>query len=236
MLEELLLLFSHVTDTKAEYNDYIRAIKEDNCLGKRSGITRKLSVRHLRDLYSLDPSATIFRALRFFWERDSEGRPILSLLCAYSRDAILRMCTPFILRIDQGELVSREMLEKYIESKESDRFSKVTKTSIAKNVNSTWTKSGHLIGRVKKYRSEAQATAGSAAYALLLGYLGGVRGAALFETEYTKMLDCSADRLVDLAEDASRRGWITLKRLGNVIEVMFPKLLIAKERKWISEQ
>ena len=73
MLEELEALLAYVHQPEAVKADYLRAIKEDNCLGKRSGKTRTLTCRHLVDLYALDPSVTLFRALRFFWQRDTPG-------------------------------------------------------------------------------------------------------------------------------------------------------------------
>ncbi len=56
--------------------DYLKAIKEDNCLGKRSGRSRKLAASHLFYLYSLDSSHAIFRSLHYFWNRDVERQPI----------------------------------------------------------------------------------------------------------------------------------------------------------------
>ncbi len=48
------------------------------------------------------------------------------------------------------------------------------------------------------------------AYALFLGYLTGNRGQD-FQTEYVKLLDCSAEQALDLAESAAYKGWIVLK-------------------------
>ena len=68
----------------------------------------------------------------------------------------------------------------------------------------------------------------SVSYALLLGYLAGSRGQALFQTEYTKLLDCTFDKAIELAEEASRKGWIVFKRVDDVIEVLFPNLINQK--------
>ena len=106
----------------------------------------------------------------------------------------------------------------------------------AQNINATWTKSGHLKGRVKKTRSQPKATCGSMSYALLLGYLQGARGESLLNTEFTGLLDCSFERLSEFATEASRKGWIVFKRLGNVIEVRFPNLLTDQEMEWLREQ
>lgn len=236
MLEDLRLLLSYVGNPEANKKDYIKAIEEDNCLGKRSGKTRKLTGRHLVYLYSLDYSVTVFRVLLYFWNRDVDGQPLLALMCAYGRDALLRMSVPFILKFTEGETVSRKSLEEYIDDKYSGRFSKATQKSTAQNLNSTWTKSGHLIGKARKIRSRAKPTPGSVSYALFLGYLTGFRGEALFTTEYARLLDCSIERAIELAEDASRRGWIVFKRVGNVVDVQFPNLLTAQEWEWIHDQ
>ena len=85
-------------------------------------------------------------------------------------------------------------------------------------------------------RARAVATPGSVSLALLLGYVIGLRGESLFKSDYTRMLDCSFKRTIELAEDASRRGWISLKRVGQVIEVLFPNLITAQEMERLREQ
>ncbi|MBI4317921.1 MAG: hypothetical protein HY675_05480 [Chloroflexi bacterium] len=236
MLSELDALLAYVGRPDASKADYRRAIEEENCLGKRSGRTRGLTYGHLVDLYSLDPAVTLFSALLFFWRRDPTGRRLLALLCAYGRDRVLRLSAPFILEFPEGATVTRQALEEHLERCEHGRFSKVTLEATAQRINSTWTQSGHLIGRAHKMRSRAIPTPGAVAYALLLGYLAGVRGEQLFRTEYAKLLDCSYERAIELAEDASRRGWIVFKRVGNVIEVLFPNVLREHEMEWVREQ
>ena len=236
MLDEFSSLLDYVNDQTAERDVYRHAIDEENCLGKRSAQTRKLTRRHLTSLYALDPSVILFKALLYFWRRDQTGQPLLAFLCAFARDAVLRMSTPFILGLNEGAVISREDTENFFEETASDRFSKATLKSVAQNINGTWTRSGHLAGHVKKVRTRVKPTPGAVAYALLLGYLAGSRGKELFRTDYMKLLDCSVDRAIELAEDASRRGWMVLKRVGDVIEVLFPNLLTAQEMEWIREQ
>lgn len=236
MLNELGAIFSYLNRPDAHKSDYLHAIDNENCLGKRSGKTRTLTFRHLVDLYSLDTSALLFRALLFFWQRDPDGRPLLALLCSYSRDSILRSSASFILPNHEGTTVSRESLETFIDSIEPGRFSPATLKSTAQNINSSWTQAGILTGKVRKVRTRANPTPGAVSYALLLGYLTGARGESLFQTEYIKLLDCSFERALSLAEDASRRGWIVFKRVGDVIEVVFPNLITAEEMEWVREQ
>jgi len=236
MLAELRALLSFVDKSDAARVDYLEAIQTDNCLGKRSGKTRTLTFRHLADLYALDPSLLVFRALRFFWRRDVDGQPLLAALCAYSRDPILRSAGSFVLGFQEGATVTREGMEEFLDAQEPGRFSKATLKSTAQNINSSWTQSGHLSGRVRKVRARAVATSGAASLALLLGYVSGLRGESLFKSDYTRMLDCSFDRTLELAEDASRRGWISLKRVGQVVEVLFPNLITTQEMEWLREQ
>lgn len=236
MLEELGALLTYVDRPEADKSDYLQAINDENCLGKRSGKTRTLTYRHLVDLYSLDRTNVLFRALLYFWNRDIDGQPLLALLCTYARDSIFRSTAPFILKFPESATITRESLEEFIDAQEPGRFSKATLKSTAQNINSTWTKSGHLYGRVRKVRSRANPTAGSVSYALLLGYLTGVRGQSLFQTEYTKLLDCTFDKAIELAEEASRKGWIVFKRVGDVIDVLFPNLINQEEMEWLREQ
>lgn len=236
MLDELRALFGYVEEVDSRPVDYRKAIEEENCLGKRSVQTRHLTYRHLVDLYAMDPAVTIFRTLRYFWQRDPDGHPLLSLLCAFGRDSVLRSAAPFILKTQPGKLVSREDLEDFIDSAEPGRFSQATLKSTAQNINSSFTKSGHLAGRVRKIRSQAIPSAGSASYALLLGYLSGSRGRNLFATQYAALLDCTPERTLELAENASQRGWIVMKRIGSVVEVLFPNLLNKQEMEWLREQ
>jgi len=236
MLEELKSLLSYVDRVDAQKEDYLRAIDDENCLGKRSAKTRILTYRHLVDLYSLDPSNILFRALLYFWNRDVSGQPLLALLCTYARDPVFRSTASFILTFPEGGAVSREALEEFIEDIEPGRFSKATLKSTAQNINSTWTKSGHLQGRARKIRTVAMPTAGSVSYALLMGYLSGVRGQSLFRSEYIELLDCSFEKAIDLAEEASLKGWIVFKRVGDVIEVLFPNLINQEEMEWLREQ
>jgi hypothetical protein len=236
MLDELTALLSYVDRSEAKKADYLHAIEAENCLGKRSGKTRRLTYRHLAELYSLDTNHLLFRALLYFWQRDEEGRPMLALLATYARDSIFRTSASLILKAPKGSIITRDSVEERLDSLEPGRFSKATLKSTAQNINSSWTKSGHLTGRNKKTRGRAIPTPSSAAYALLLGYLTGARGQGLFSSEYTKLLDCSKEQVIELAEQASRRGWITYKRVGNVIEVLFPSHINQQEQEWLREQ
>jgi hypothetical protein len=184
MLAELQSLLSFVANSDAPKSEYLDAIQTANCLGKRSGKTRVLT----------------------------------------------------ILNFHEGATISRVAVEEFIDHLELGRFSKATLKSTAQNINSSWTQSGHLSGRARKIRERTIATPGSVSLALLMGYLNGLRGESLLSNHYTRLLDCSFEKTIELAEDASRRGWISLKRVGQVVEVLFPNLITAQEMEWLREQ
>lgn len=236
MFDELAALLNYVDQQSADSAVYARAIEAENCLGKPSGKTRQLTRRHLRSLYALDPDVLLFRALLYCWQRDESSRPLLAILCVYCRDAILRDSARFILNTPVGQLITREDTEAHFDKKFPGRFSPATLKSLAQNINGTWTRAGHLAGKLKKVRSKPEVSAGAMTYALLLSYLSGGRGINLFSSDYVKLLDCGKDRALELAEEASRRGWLIFKGVGDVIEVLFPKLLTPEEQELVREQ
>lgn len=69
------------------------------------------------------------------------------------------------------------------------------------------------------------ATPASAAYALMLGHLSGVRGALLFDTYWTALLDVPVEMVDTLAFEAGRRGWLNYRRAGDVVELSFAEFL-----------
>lgn len=233
MTDELSQLFADQKDPFVEREEYRLAIVEKNALGKRSSKTRTLTFRHLVDLYGLDPNLFVFRGLRFFWDRDHEGQTLLALQCAFARDALLRSSAPLIYSKSEGETVSRGSMENQIEMLFPDRFSAATLKSTAQNINSSWTKTGHLSGRAVKIRCQANPTSGNAAYAVFLGHLAGLRGLSLFSSPYAKLLDCSPDRSLELAQQAGQKGWLSINHIGDVFEVSFPNLLPRTDREWL---
>ena len=233
MVDELSRLFEAVQDPLSERDKYRLAIIEKNALGKRSSKTRTLTFRHLSDLYGLDPHLLVFRGLRFFWDRDLDGHALLALQCAFARDALLRASAPFISSKIEGVTVSRESMEAHIEALFPNRFSAATLKSTAQNLNASWTKAGHLSGRAVKIRCKANPTPGNAAYAVFLGYLAGLRGLSLFSSPYAKLLDCSADKSLELAQQAGQKGWLSINHIADVFEVSFPNLLPRTDREWL---
>ncbi|MBI2566517.1 MAG: hypothetical protein HYV63_05750 [Candidatus Schekmanbacteria bacterium] len=235
MLAELEQVLEATPQT-ADIADYRRAVVSENVLGKRTHTTREHTVRKLKALYGLDPAFPVFRALRWFWQLDIGGRPLLAMLCGHARDPLLRLTADAILVAEVGSSVHPDLIEQVLRERAPGRFSENSERSIARNVLSSWTQSGHLAGHTEKSRARPKPTPGSTAYALFLAYLEGRRAQRLFDSPWGRILDAPEAHLMDLAAAAGRRGWIDHLRAGGVIELRFPNLLSREELELIHEQ
>lgn len=223
MSEELALLLEAVPEG-ARTQDYRRAVVEDNVLLKKADSTRKKSLRHLRELYALDPGDPVFRALRVLWDREAAGQPLLALLAAVFRDGLLRSTAPLVVDAPAGTPLAAVDLSAAIEEAFPERLAPGILSKAGRNTASSWTQSGHLEGRSTKIRARAQATPGATAYALFLGHLQGVRGLPLYETLWARLLDAPGSELDSLAFSASRQGMMEYRRIGEVAEFGFSEL------------
>jgi hypothetical protein len=229
MFKELDLLLKD-QEQGAPREAYVSAIIDQNCLGKKTVSTRKLTCQRLSELYGLDPSITIFRILRHLWQFDETGRPLLALLAALARDPLLRVTLPPILQMSTDEELMRQKIKEALRQSIENRLNNGTLDTVVRNTSSSWTQSGHLAGRVRKYRQKVNPTPVVTAYALILGYILGARGSGLFNTLWAKVLDKSAEELVFLATDAKRLGFLDLSQAGGVVEVSFNRILTEDER------
>lgn len=229
MFKELELLFKD-QEPNAPREAYISAIIEQNCLGKRTVSTRKLTCQRLSELYGLDPNIPLFRILRHLWKSDEKGRPLLAFLTALARDPLLRVTSETILQIKIGEELMRQKLTDALRQSVDSRLNDGTLNTTVRNILSSWTQSGHLKGRVRKIRQSITPTPIVTAYALVLGYILGARGNGLFNTFWSKVLDVPQEELVSLATDAKRLGFLDMSQAGGVVEVSFNRLLTEDER------
>jgi hypothetical protein len=86
-----------------------------------------------------------------------------------------------------------------------------------------------------KQKSTPFVTPANTAYALVLGFLCGVRGLLLFHTFWTDLLEMPEHRLHELAREAFSWGWLTYRGVGNIVEINFSCLLTPQEREVLSE-
>ena len=235
MLDELQVLLA-ATDAAASRDDYVRAVTRDNILAKRTASTRRLTGQRLSELYALSPEVSLFRVLRQFWDLAGTSRPLLAMLLALGRDPLLRATAEPVLSLAPGDEVGRQAVTDALRAAVGERLNDATLDKVVRNSLSSWTQSGHLTGRVRKYRQVVEPTPLVVVYALLLAYISGQRGARLFDSFWCRVLDRPMDELIFLTMDAKRLGVIDFKQAGNVIEVNFRDLLTPDERKLIDEQ
>ncbi len=224
MLPEARRLFA-ASAPEADYAEIRRLVLEENVLLKDTVSNREEVLQRLGELYGLRREIRLYRALRALWSTRERDQPLLALLCALARDTILRATAPVIMEQPEGVVVAPALLAAAIDAAFPERYSSKTRLSMSQNAAATWAQSGHLVGKVPKVRARVTAGPAAAAYALLLGYLCGARGALLFETCWMRALDAAPSGLDSLAFAASQRGWIDYRRIGNVVEISFSQLM-----------
>ena len=229
MLTDLEALFQYC-DREDKREDYAIAITNQNCLGKHTVATRRLSNQRLKELYGLSPDIPIFRYMRLLWQSDSSSYPILALLLSLARDPLLRMTMDTVLNMNPGEELARQQLKDALRGGTEGRFNESVLDKVVRNTAASWTQSGHLKGRSRKIRQKIGLTPGTVAYALFLGFVLGKRGIKLFETLWTKVLDSPSEELMTFGRDAKRLGLLDLSQAGGVTEISFAKSLTREER------
>ena len=231
MLSELQLLFQS-TSPETTLDQYRSDICDHNVLNKPTVKSRKLTFRHLTDLYGIDPSIPLFRVFRMLWTLAEQGQPVLALQMSLARDPILRLSRDFIAEMPIGEVVAREEVEKLLAAPDPDRFSPASLRSFAQNINGTWTQAGYLQGKVRKTRVKPKITHSNVVFALFLTYLEGASGERLFGSPWSRMLVRPIDELEEQAVIAAQRGVIDFRQSGGVTEVRFPGFLTPAEEQW----
>ena len=218
MFCELRDLFAYLPES-ASREDYASAIIKDNILGKPTVSTRRLTNQRLGELYGLDPHIPIFRILRRLWEMDDGGRPLLAILCALGRDPLLRATAPIILALQPGQELMRTALVRSIQRCTGSRLNKLILDKVARNAGSSWTQSGHLMGRVRKIRKKVEPTPSAVAFALWLGSLYSLSGEELLSTPWTSVFDQPPEILLDTVLRAKQMRLLHARVGGGVVEI-----------------
>jgi hypothetical protein len=211
----------------AAFSDYERAALESNVLGKQTEEARRRTFRYLRELYLLRPDALLFRALRDLWLHDRQAQPVLAGLCAVARDAVFRASSDAITRSHAGDMLTARDFAQVVGERFPGVYRDTTLAKIGRNVFSSWEQTGHLArhARLTKVRTRPTCQPANVAYALMLGFLEGARGQALFKTLWANVLDQPMSHLYELASSASQRGLMEFRHAGGVVEVSFHELL-----------
>ncbi len=216
-------------------SDFTKAIVEENVLEKPTLISRKKSLCHLVELYGMDPSKALFRVLWDLAHADLDSLPQLCLVCAYARDAQLRHSFELIRALRLGEVLERTAMEQHLENGFPGRFSPAMRKSMAQNVNTTWTYGGHVAGRARKVRLLPEPRPVSAAYAMFVGYLTGLRGEWLLNSVFASLVASNLSQLQTALSLASTRGLLSLKQAAGIVELDLSNLLTPTEQALLHE-
>lgn len=195
------------------------AIVEDNLLGKATRSGRINSATKLIDLYGFEPQSDLFAAFHSRWRESSASKPVLAVLMAQCRDAVLRESASVILETPIGAAASKDQFYRCLLSAFTSKYAETTLQSTTKNVASSWRQSQHIRGGKAIIRTKAPADFHALAFAALIGYLRGLRGRALLSSDWVRILDFEPRELEDALAEAHRHGLLTSRRVGEVIEI-----------------
>jgi len=123
-----------------------------------------------------------------------------------------------------GEVLNRADMEAHLKKGFLGRFSPAMKKSMAQNVSTTWTFAVHLKGKVRKSRQFPQPRPLAAAYAMFVGYLTGLCGERLLDSDYAALVAPTRSQLLPALSLASAMGLLSLKSAAGIIELDFPSL------------
>lgn len=219
MLEDLDQLLADPQET-LNATRLRRAVLDDNLLGKRTPRTRLASWQFLNRLYGLSEDSLGTSGFLTLWREAPEARPQLALLRAAARDPLLNLSAPWVIGLPEGQGVTWPDLAAYLKA-QGVEYSDKTLRSVAQNLLSSWTQAGWLGGKTRKKRVDAQWHPAAATLLLHEAYLQGERGAALYDQVLNRLLPLHAEQVDALASEAGRRGWLSYRRLADVLEITF---------------
>jgi hypothetical protein len=229
MLQELNEICRSLPESSVP-SDYQRAIEQENLLGKPTFSSRQKSYRHLVELYGLNPNLPLFRVLRRFATEDPASIPLMGMICCFCRDPQLRQSFSLIDSLKPGEVLPRARMEAHLEAGFPDVFSEPMKKSLAQNVNTTWTVTGHLYGRSTKRRDLPKPRPSATAYAMFAGWLSGLRSQILLNSVFGHLVALTPDQMLNHLSEANAHGWLRLRNAGGVTEIDFSPLLTQQEQ------
>jgi hypothetical protein len=219
MLEELSMIAS-----RGLISDLKKSVLEDNILGKSSSSGRSLTMQRLKELYSFDAKTPIFRVFAALCKRDPAALPQLALLMAIARDPLLRASARPVLGLAPGSQLMRDAMRDAIATVTGSRMNEAVLDKVVRNAASSWTKTGHLVGRTIKRRARVRANQTAFVFALWLAHKAGFGGAELFDNGWISALDLDPSSGRTLAERAHAAGFITFRTIGDAFEFDFTRL------------
>lgn len=220
MLDELSSLIA----SDGLSSDIRKLILEDNVLGKSTSSGRALTLQRLKELYSFDSAVPIFRVFLGLAHRDPAALPQLALLMAIARDPLLRASARAVLGLAPDSQLMRDSMRNAIASAVGNRMNEAVLDKVVRNAASSWTKTGHLIGRTIKRRAHVRANLTAFAFALWLAHKAGFGGAELLDNGWIAALDLDPSAARVFAERAHAAHLINFRTVGESFEFDFSPL------------
>ena len=207
-------------------DDSYQTSMEQNVLSKNTSSNQEKTNWYLKKLYRFDLNDNEFLCLKYFWiNTPLEYKPLLALVCSIANDFLLRESISVVMNTTLGEKVEIEKFEMNIEAYHPDRFSKKSKRSNAQNIASSWKQTGFIQGRMKNIRVRPELSYQVIAFALIIGYLKGLRGDFLVTSNLVKALDVPSSKLKDYISEAASHDLLKFQSSGNVNTFSFKQLI-----------
>jgi len=221
----MLLELSKVMSFSIEKDNYIESMA-NNVFGKRSQDGIKKTSSLLTQLYTFNYNSANFMAFKYFWSiSNNSERALVAFIYAINNDYLLQESISVISKCRIGDKLEIVEIEENIKRYHPNRFTKNTIRSVAQNIASSWKQSGFVTGKVKNIRTENEITYQVVCFAMLLSYIGGLRGDFINQSYCVLSLCLSEAKVRELALEASKRDLIQYQFAGNITSISFNILL-----------
>jgi hypothetical protein len=138
---------------------------------------------------------------------------------AMARDPLLRASARPVVGLASGSELTREALRNAVGAVVGARMNEAVLGKVVRNTASSWTKTGHLIGRTIKRRARIRPNTTAFAFALWLAHKAGFAGAELFENAWISALDIEPTVARSFAERVHAAGLIRFRTIGDGFEL-----------------
>lgn len=214
-----------VMDYSTENDNYLEAL-DNNVTAKQSSSGVNKTATFLKQLYGFDINNPQFLAFKYFWKiTEHNEKPLIALIYAVYEDYLLAESIDVVQAVKIGDKASKELFEGNIERYHPNRFSVVTRTSIARRLASSWKQAGFIEGKVKNIRIQPEINYRVACFAFLLAYLNSERGDFIWHSIGVKALCLNESRLRELAVESSMKDHMQYQYSGDVTSISFNNLL-----------
>lgn len=221
MLSELSKVMNHGI-SQGDFADSF----SDNVAGKLSKSNQEKTNRYLKQLYKFDDEDPAFVSFRWFWKNAPESEcPIITLQYAIRNDYLLTESIEVLQAARIGDKAAINYFVDNLEKCHPNRFTPATLLSVAQNIASSWKQAGFIEGKVKNIRRQPEVGYWAVTFALLLGYLDGMRGEFLLGSKYINALGMPNQRVKELILEASKRDLVQYQSSGHVTAIILSNLL-----------